>query len=756
MNARLPRVTCLLAMVASVLVVSSTTADAATRLPGIDVSEYQGAIDWSTVATTPTRFVIIRATKGRSYDDPKFATNLAGARSNGLEVGAYHRATPQAHKNGTANLDDARAEADHFLDTADPDAGDIIPALDIEETGGMPPAELVAWVKTWTIRVTNRLGVHPMLYASPNFWRVNMGDSRWFADHGYRLWLAHWNVTKPDVPANDWQGAGWTFWQWTHEPGLPGITGDLDRDRFDSAHLVTAEISRLTVHTGAGGSVSDSTGRLACADGASCDALYDPSAMVTLTATPDPGAVFLSWTGACAAAGSSPTCVATVLGMKNTTATFGYPLTTTIAGPGAGTVTSAPTGIACPTRCFHAFPAGSSISLTAAHDGASEFDSWSGACAGLDPSSCSITMNRPRNVTAAFADLGPPSAVITTPSSLTGPVRIAFSEPVHAVDAKDLFLRVAGETKVPAILRCWNGEGARVSCHDGPVLTAALRASPWLVAGQSYVAIANPNGVSSTIVDRAANPLPTTAEPFRAATDVNEAGPGSTFGWGTRDDARTLGGSYLFERRAGATVTFSFTGSRVTLWTVAGPAMGRTRIEIDGSFRTHLDGARPAFAVVGRTFTDLGHGTHSLAAITLPSTPGHPSGTGIDAITDANGTRRSPKTTSAGWAPAEAPAATGGRYVLSGIAGAQTTFRFRGTAVSLRSVTGPGSGRAQIWVDGTLVRHLDLSATTTTYGVMRTVSDLEDRVHTVRILVVGKPGTNGSGTAVALDGWVVT
>ena len=62
----------------------------------------------------------------------------------------------------------------------------------------------------------------------------------WFADHGYRLWLAHWNVSSPTVPANGWQGRGWIFWQWTHKPGMPGVTADLDRDRFDGTNLVTA------------------------------------------------------------------------------------------------------------------------------------------------------------------------------------------------------------------------------------------------------------------------------------------------------------------------------------------------------------------------------------------------------------------------------------------------------------------------------------------------------------------------------------
>jgi GH25 family lysozyme M1 (1,4-beta-N-acetylmuramidase) len=753
MAARIARTSCLLAVVASMLIVSPTTAHAATTLRGIDVSKWQGTIDWSKVAGAGIRFAIARATKGQHYIDPTFPTNVAGARANGIVIGAYHRATPSGGAN--ANTTDARAEANHYLGVASPRAGDVIPALDIEETGGLAPADLVAWVKVWVTRVTNVLGVKPMLYASPNFWTVNMGNSTWFADHGFRLWLAHWNVSSPTVPANDWQGRGWTFWQWTHKPGLPGVTTDLDRDRSDGTNLVRAEIARLTAKPGAGGSVTDVTGRLSCGDGASCAALFDPSAIVTLTATPDPGAVFRSWGGACS--GSSPTCSITTLGRRIVTATFAYPLSTTVTGPGGGIVSSSPAGISCATTCSHAFSAGSSVSLTATPDGASEFDAWSGGCSGLDPNVCTVTLDKPRSVTASFTDLGPPSAVITTPASLAGPIRIAFSEPVHRLRPDNVVLRGAGGVAVAASLTCRDGDGAPVSCSKDLVLSAQLRPASPLIAGQAYVVVANPNGVTPTIVDRAANALPKTTASFRAATVVPEEAPGSSFSWGARDDARAMGGSYLWERRAGASITLAFSGRSVTLWTVAGPTFGRARIEIDGRYRTTIDRYRRSFAVVPRTFTGSGHRAHTLQVSIVGPDHRHPGavGTGVAAIADANGTRRTPSGAAARWGPQAAAPAVGGRYVASGVAGARASLRFRGPAVTIRTATGPRFGRAQIWVDGTLRRRLDLSAATTTFGVMRTVGGLADRVHTVRIVVLGLPGKNGSGTAVAIDGWIV-
>ena len=753
MTARIARTSCLLAVVASLLVLSPATARAAPTLPGIDVSKWQQTIDWSKVAGAGMRFAIARATKGQHYTDPTFQTNVDGARAEGIAVGAYHRATPSGGAN--ANTTDARAEADHYLDVASPDVGDLIPALDIEETGGLGPPDLVVWVKAWVTRVTNRLGVKPMLYASPNFWTVNMGNSTWFADHGYRLWLAHWNVSSPTVPANGWQGRGWTFWQWTHKPGLPGVTTDLDRDRFHGTNLVTARIARLTAAPGAGGSVTDLTGRLSCGDGASCATLFDPSAIVTLTATPDPGAVFLRWGGACS--GSSPTCSVTTLGKKTVTATFGYPLFASATGPGGGIVNSSPAGISCASSCSHAFPAGSSVSLTATPDAASEFDTWSGDCGGLDANACTVMLDQPRSVTARFTDLGPPSAAITTPTSLNRAVHIAFSEPVHRLRTDNVMLRTAGGGAVATALTCRGADGTTVSCSKDLVLSARLRPASPLLAGQSYVVVANPDGVTPAIVDRAANPLPKTTATFRAATVVYEEAPGSSFGWGARDDARAMGGSYRWERRVGASITFGFSGPTVTLWTVAGPAFGRARIEIDGRYRTTIDRYRPSFAVVPRTFTRSGRGAHTLQVSIVAPGPGHPGavGTGVDAIADVNGTRRAPAGAAARWGAATAASAAGGRYVASSVAGARASFRFRSTAVTIITATGPRFGRAEIWVDGTLKRRIDLSAATTTFGVARTVGGLTDRVHTVRIVVLGLPGKAGSGTAVAIDGWTV-
>ena len=86
----------------------------------------------------------------------------------------------------------------------------------------MTPAELEAWARAWLNRVTNRLGVRPMVYGSIYMFQTLLGNTTWFADHGFPLWLARWGALPSPLPANDWQGQGWTFWQWSS-------TGNVER-----------------------------------------------------------------------------------------------------------------------------------------------------------------------------------------------------------------------------------------------------------------------------------------------------------------------------------------------------------------------------------------------------------------------------------------------------------------------------------------------------------------------------------------------
>jgi lysozyme len=194
-------------------------------LDGIDVSHWQGTIDWTRVAGAGKKFTILKATEGQTFDDPNYSSYRSGAGAVGIIIGAYHFARPDTSAN------DATIEADHFTGVAGPKPGDLVPVLDIEDSGGLSSSALITWVQTWLDRVALTVGTKPMIYTGPNFWRTYMGDTSQFAEEGYRLlWIANWGVPEPDVPGQDWGGDSWTFWQWSNCGSVPGISGCVDLD----------------------------------------------------------------------------------------------------------------------------------------------------------------------------------------------------------------------------------------------------------------------------------------------------------------------------------------------------------------------------------------------------------------------------------------------------------------------------------------------------------------------------------------------
>jgi lysozyme len=207
---------------------------------GIDVSHWQGRIDWEEVAAAGVDFVFVKATQGTWFTDPRYAENRAAAERYGIRVGAYHFAEP-----GLAPGDAVR-EADHFLDTAQLKPRNLVPVLDLEIDRGLGPKALRRWAKAWFDRVEERLGVKGMIYTSPSFWKYHVEDSTWLAEQGYRvLWIAHYETERPMVPAQRWDGAGWTFWQWTQCGRVDGIVGCVDRNAFNGTALWRLKIRNL-------------------------------------------------------------------------------------------------------------------------------------------------------------------------------------------------------------------------------------------------------------------------------------------------------------------------------------------------------------------------------------------------------------------------------------------------------------------------------------------------------------------------------
>jgi len=207
-------------------------AGAATYANGVDVSHYQGLINWTQVAAKSYRFTFAKATEGTTLVDATYPVNRAGAEGMGLRFGAYHFGRPSGTGPATI-VASAIAQADHFISVAQPQPGELPPVLDLETSGGLTPTLLVQWTQAWLDEVKARTGVSGFVYASPNFWKAKLGNTSAFALGGYRLWVAHWTKSgAPLVPAGNWGGLGWTFWQWTDCASVPGFINCVDGDRY--------------------------------------------------------------------------------------------------------------------------------------------------------------------------------------------------------------------------------------------------------------------------------------------------------------------------------------------------------------------------------------------------------------------------------------------------------------------------------------------------------------------------------------------
>jgi GH25 family lysozyme M1 (1,4-beta-N-acetylmuramidase) len=204
-------------------------------IQGVDVSHYNGTINWSAVKAAGRQFAIAKVTEGQTFLDNMYATNKTGATAADLKFTAYHFARPDTIATGDTITSDAVKEADWFVSNAQLSHGNLVPALDLEVHGTLTVSQLTTWVQTWLARVaTDMGGVKAMIYTSPSFWQTYMGNSTWFASNGYTvLWIAHWTSDcAPTVPASNWGGHSWTFWQWTSCAQVSGISGCVDGDRF--------------------------------------------------------------------------------------------------------------------------------------------------------------------------------------------------------------------------------------------------------------------------------------------------------------------------------------------------------------------------------------------------------------------------------------------------------------------------------------------------------------------------------------------
>ena len=190
------------------------------RAQGIDVSHYQGAVNWQGVKQAGVSFAFAKASDGGTGVDSQFKTNWQGMKTAGIIRGAYHFFEP---------TQDATAQANDFLRTVESlQPGDLPPVIDVEISNGVSNSQMIGGVTTWLTIVQQGLGRAPMIYTMASFWNAHLDNQ--FGD--YPLWVAHYDVQSPTIPQG-W--SNWEFWQHSQSGSISGVTGSVDLDYFNGS-----------------------------------------------------------------------------------------------------------------------------------------------------------------------------------------------------------------------------------------------------------------------------------------------------------------------------------------------------------------------------------------------------------------------------------------------------------------------------------------------------------------------------------------
>lgn len=184
---------------------------------GIDVSHYQGRIDWDSLqgAEFPLHFVFLRASAGKDGIDSQFNRNWDEAGRHNFMRGAYHYYRPN---------ENSLKQADNFIKNVKLGKGDLPPVLDIETIPSKQSMDsLKSGLKRWLDKVEGHYGMKPIIYSGESFYTDFLREE--FA--GYQLWIANYSFFEDEIRPE------WLFWQFTDKGTVKGIDGNVDVDIFN-------------------------------------------------------------------------------------------------------------------------------------------------------------------------------------------------------------------------------------------------------------------------------------------------------------------------------------------------------------------------------------------------------------------------------------------------------------------------------------------------------------------------------------------
>ena len=188
------------------------------KVHGIDVSRYQGNIDWKKVAKDTIHFAFIKATEGGDYQDPNFKVNWKSLENSTIKRGAYHFFIPTT---------DPKKQLDNFYLNVSLKPGDLPPVVDFETTKGLSNQRIHKRLKMFVEGLEEKYNVKPIIYTNLKLYYAHIAGR---FDHN-PIWIARYNKRSPLLSGNQ----TWTIWQYGDRGRVDGIHGYVDLNVFDGS-----------------------------------------------------------------------------------------------------------------------------------------------------------------------------------------------------------------------------------------------------------------------------------------------------------------------------------------------------------------------------------------------------------------------------------------------------------------------------------------------------------------------------------------
>lgn len=188
---------------------------------GVDVSRWQGVIDWPKLRRQGANFAYIKATDGGDHLDPMFKTNWNRAKAAGLKRGAYHFFYWCRY---------ASHQADWFIQNVPRDPDALPPVIDVEWNHdsscrqNLSRAKVLEKMQVFMDRIERHYGKRPVIYTAPDFYADNLKGE--FLD--YPFWLR----AVAQHPSKVYPGRKWLFWQYSGSGLSHGVDNKIDLNVF--------------------------------------------------------------------------------------------------------------------------------------------------------------------------------------------------------------------------------------------------------------------------------------------------------------------------------------------------------------------------------------------------------------------------------------------------------------------------------------------------------------------------------------------